>query len=149
MRIVHDTKTRKHHKTRRNRNIFNKYCILARAFIALNATKYLFCCVRFTVHVDTVKMCLHSVDSLRSPGLVPSGTVQRFRLLLDSAGGGGYGRPDPAGVSPTSTRKNKKPPLLLKKSRKKKKDLQTEVLKDWECGKNLKKLLKNYLTTLL
>nr|DAP26635.1 MAG TPA: hypothetical protein [Bacteriophage sp.] len=38
-----------------------------------------------------------------------------------STGGGGYGRPDSAGVSPTSTRKNKKPPLLLKKSRKRKK----------------------------
>jgi hypothetical protein len=67
----------------------------------------------------------------------------------ESTGGGGYGRPDSAGISPTSTRKNKKPPLLLEKSRKRKKDLQTEVLKDWECGKNLKKLLKNYLTTLL
>nr|DAO94669.1 MAG TPA: hypothetical protein [Caudoviricetes sp.] len=33
-------------------------------FIGFNATKYLFCCVHFTVHVDTVKMCLHSTDSL-------------------------------------------------------------------------------------
>ena len=87
----------------------------------MNATKYLFCCVHFTVHVDTVKMCLHSVDSLHSMDFVPSGTVQRFRLLLDSTGGGGYGRPDSVGVSPTSTRKNKKPPLLLEKSRKRKK----------------------------
>lgn len=149
MRPVYDTRTRKHSKTRRNQNIFNKYCILTYAFIALNATKYLFCCVHFTVHVDTVKMCLHSADSLHFLDLVPSGTVQRFRLLLDSTGGGGYGRPDSVGVSPTSTRKNKKPPPLLEKSRKRKKDLQTEVLKDLECGKNLKKLLKNYLTTLL
>ena len=87
----------------------------------MNATKYLFCCVHFTVHVDTVKMCLHSADSLHFLDLVPSGTVQRFRLLLDSTGGGGYGRPDSVGVSPTSTRKNKKPPLLLEKSRKRKK----------------------------
>lgn len=149
MFLVHDTRTRKHSKTRRKQNIFNKYCIFTYAFIALNATKYLFCCVHFTVHVDTVKMCLHSADSLHFLDLVPSGTVQRFRLLLDSTGGGGYGRPDSVGVSPTSTRKNKKPPLLLEKSRKRKKDLQTEVLKDLECGKNLKKLLKNYLTTLL
>jgi hypothetical protein len=79
---------------------------------------------------------------------VPSGTAQRFRLLLDSTGGGGYGRPDSAGVSPTSTRKNKKP-LSFSKSRKKKKGLQTEVLQDWGFDKKLKKLLKNYLTTLL
>nr|DAG54777.1 MAG TPA: hypothetical protein [Caudoviricetes sp.] len=122
MRIVHDARTRKHRKTQRNQNIFNKYCILARAFIALNATKYLFCCVRFTVHADTVKMCLHSMDSLHFLDLAPCGTVQGFRLLLDSTGGGGYGRSDSAGVSPTSTRKNKKPPLLLEKSRKKKKE---------------------------
>lgn len=121
MSIVHDKRTQKHRKTRQNRNIFNRYCILACAFIALNATKYLFCCVRFTVHVDTVKMCLHSVYILHFLGLVLSGTVQRFRLLLDSTGGGGYGRPDSAGVSPTSTRKNKKP-LSFSKSRKKKKE---------------------------
>ena len=144
MFLVHDTRTRKHSKTRRKQNIFNKYCIFTYAFIALNATKYLFCCVHFTVYVDTVKMCLHSVDSLHSMDFVPSGTVQRFRLLLDSTGGGGYGRPDSAGVSPTSTRKNKKPPLLLEKSRKRKKDLQTEALQDWGFDKKLKKLLKNY-----
>nr|DAO12064.1 MAG TPA: hypothetical protein [Caudoviricetes sp.] len=148
MHLVHDTRTQKHRKTRQNRNIFNRYCILACAFIALNATKYLFCCVRFIIHADTVKTCLHRVDSPRPMDFVPSGTAQRFRLLLDSTGGGGYGRPDSAGVSPTSTRKNKKP-LSFSKSRKKKKGLQTEVLQDWGFDKKLKKLLKNYLTTLL
>ena len=115
----------------------------------MNATKYLFCCVHFTVHVDTVKMCLHSVDSLHSMDFVPSGTVQRFRLLLDSTGGGGYAPGHFRAVSPPNRFQPKRLPSLLEKSRKRKKDLQTEVLKDWECGKNLKKLLKNYLTTLL
>lgn len=149
MHLVHDTRTQKHRKTRQNRNIFNRYCILACAFIALNATKYLFCCVRFAVHADTVKMCLYSVDSLHFLDLVPSGTAQRFRLLLDSTGGGGYAPRHFRAVSPPNRFQPKRLPSLLEKSRKRKKDLQTEVLKDWECGKNLKKLLKNYLTTLL
>lgn len=149
MLLVHDTRTRKHSKTRRNQNIFNKYCIFTYAFIALNATKYLFCCVHFTVHVDTVKMCLHSVDSLHSMDFVPSGTVQRFRLLLDSTGGGGYAPRHFRAVSPPNRFQPKRLPSLLEKSRKRKKDLQTEALQDWGFDKKLKKLLKNYLTTLL
>lgn len=35
-----------------------------------------------------------------------------------------------------------KSPLSFSKIPKKEKDLQTEVLKDWECGKNLKKVIK-------
>jgi hypothetical protein len=42
-----------------------------------------------------------------------------------------------------------KSPSPSQKSRKKKKGLQTEVLQDWGFDKKLKKLLKNYLTTLL
>ena len=136
MHLVHDTRTQKHRKTRQNRNIFNRYCILACAFIALNATKYLFCCVRFTVHADPVKMCLHSMDSLHFLDLAPCGTVQGFRLLLDSTGGGGYGRSDSAGVSPTSTRKNKKPPLLLKNPGKRKKASKRKSCKIGDLIKN-------------
>lgn len=127
MRVVHDTRTRKHRKTRRNQNIFNKYCILTYAFIALNATKYLFCCVHFIIRADTVKMCLPIVDSLRFLDLAPSGTVQpvrRFRLLLDSTGGGGYSQAVPAGVSPVNTRKIKKFPSHFKNRAKYKKAFQ-------------------------
>jgi hypothetical protein len=84
-----------------------------------------------------------------SSGVGLSGTVQRFRLLPDSTGGGGYAPGHFRAVSPPNRFQPKRLPSLLEKSRKRKKDLQTEVLKDWECGKNLKKLLKNYLTTLL
>jgi hypothetical protein len=63
------------------------------------------------------------MDSLHFLDLVPSGTVQRFRLLPDSTGGGGYGRPDSAGVSPTSTHKNKKPLSFSKNPAKTKKEL--------------------------
>jgi hypothetical protein len=88
---------------------------LAYSFVVLNATKYLFCCVRFAVHADTVKMCLHSVDSLHFLDLVPSGTVQRFRLLLDSTGGGGYGQADCWAVSLPSTDVANYHPTTLKK----------------------------------
>jgi len=54
-------------------------------------------------------------------GVGPSGTVQRFRLLLDSTGGGGYGLADSAGVSLSTTENRKKDPSPLKKSRKNKK----------------------------
>lgn len=93
-------------------NIFSKNRFLWGRFTLANATKYLFCCVHFAVHADTVKMCLHSADSLHFLDLVPSGTVQRFRLLLDSTGGGGYTLSTSRGVSPPSTPKLKKPSSL-------------------------------------
>nr|DAP98585.1 MAG TPA: hypothetical protein [Caudoviricetes sp.] len=57
------------------------------------------------------------------PWFGPSGTVQRFRLLLDSTGGGGYGLADSAGVSPSNTENRKKTPPLSKNPAKIKKEL--------------------------
>lgn len=149
MHIVHDTRTQKRHETRQNRNIFNKYCILARAFIALNATKYLFCCVRFTVHVDTAKCVCIAWTACISWILCRPAPSSGSGCCWIAPGAGDMGGLIRRGLAPQVPAKIKSPPLLLEKSRKRKKGLQTEVLKDWECGKNLKKLLKNYLTTLL
>lgn len=98
-------------------NIFNKNRFLPWQFMPTNATKYLFCCVRFIIRSDAVKMCLHSVDGLHFLDFVPSGTVQpvrRSRLLLDSTGGGGYGRADRWAFSPSNTEIRKKATPLSK-----------------------------------
>jgi hypothetical protein len=66
-------------------------------------------------------------------GVGPSGTVQRFRLLLDSTGGGGYGLADSAGVSLSTTENRKKTPPLSKNPAKIKKEL--PILKNRQKSK--------------
>lgn len=122
--IVHSTKTIFTNKTGSFPNISPIFWFLGVSFAPMNATKYLFCCVRFIIRSDAVKMCLHSVDSLRFLDFVPSGTVQpvrRSRLLLDSTGGGGYGRADCWAVILPSTDVANYHPTTLKNIAKNKK----------------------------
>lgn len=82
---------------------------------------------QFTVNVNRqFKICRNFYRIFQSMGFLgfgPSGTVQRFRLLLDSTGGGGYGRADRREVSPSTTENRKKAPPLSKNSAKIKKEL--------------------------
>lgn len=75
-----------------------------------------------------------------SPNLAAGVTAHK------STGGGGYGRPDSAGVSPINTRKNKKPLSFSKNPEKEKRppNGSLERLGMWEKSKKvIKKLFDN------
>ena len=119
--IVHNTRTFSTRKTGSFPNISTIFQFLGVSFAAMNATKYLFCCVRFSIRADMVKMCSYSVDSafprffaLSSPSGVPGcfwihrgRGISRARVSRE--------------LAPQPPKTEKRPPSPLKKSRKNKK----------------------------
>lgn len=77
--IVHNTRTVFTIKTWYFPNISPIFRFLGVSFAAMNATKYLFCCVRFSISADMVKMCSYSVD----------GAFPRFFVLPGRPSGSG------------------------------------------------------------
>ena len=99
------------HKTICFSNIFNKNRFLQWRFAPTNATKYLFCCVRYWGIQEAPVFCPHGVDWPEWPGTSTQGpnrlTHSRGRSHV-ATGGGGNAEPAARRVSPSTTRKNKK-----------------------------------------
>lgn len=125
--IVHSTKTTFTHKTWRFPNISSIFQFPGVSFTVTNDTKILFCCVRYCKRFTVVKICAHSVDSIHSRFLrCPAcpAAAQRFRLLLDSTGGGGMRDQARRRVSPSTTEIRKKSLPSPKSHKNKKGDFQ-------------------------
>lgn len=118
--IVRNTRTDFTIKTRDFLNISTIFRFLGVSFAAMNATKYLFCCVRYCKQFVLVKICTHNMDSLYPGFLCRPALLSGSGCCRIAPGAGVCGIRPGRGLVPQPP-KSEKSPLPSPKSRKNKK----------------------------